>query len=269
MSEDFNIDQIIDRHGEVRRMGSLVKSNAFVSAHSSFESAYAVYDDAMIKRLITDTNRRTSRAFFDDSWILNQGQYGSCNGQALAEALARARVLRGLPKLLLSGAYAYSKMNGGRDNGSALEDGLKVVQQYGCAPLDLVPQNQIYPNLQPKNADQEAAKHKGLSAFAVETKQGLRSALAAGFPCIVAVHVGNRFDTLKGGICGLDNGSGNHAVCVDDLKIINGTEVYDMANSWGLSFGDKGRGYLVWDHFAGTFNNHMFYAIASTEEAGE
>jgi len=269
------LEPIIDKSGQIRRCGTLTVPPNFVSAFPAFDTAGRIYNDDEIKRLISDPSRIPSRITYDSSWTLDQHQFGSCQGHGCASALARARYKRGLSKLLLSGAYAYSKVNGGRDNGSALEDGLRAVSQYGICPLDLVPYNQIYANLQPKSADAEAAKHKGLLAFAItgasaaEKRQGLRSALAAGWPCVVAVSVGSRFDTLRNGICGVDGGVGNHAVCVDDLRIVNGTEVFDMNNSWGTSFGEMGRGYLVWDHFVQTIGNHTFYAIASTTEAGE
>lgn len=159
-------------------------------------------------------------------------------------------------------------MNGGRDNGSMLADGLKVIQQYGSCPEALVPWDMIYPKQQPSNAREEAAKHKGLICYAAGTLQGLRTGLAKGFIAIVAVHAGGNFQRLnKNGIAGVDGGGGNHAVHVDDLCVVGGTEVYDMNNSWGTSYGTSGRAYLTKDTFAQTFGNHTFYLIGSTEEA--
>ena len=193
----------------------------------------------------------------------------SCNGYAGAGALSKARSLRGVQdKLKLSGAFIYSLINGGRDNGSALEDGLKVIGTHGSPPESFVPWNMIYPNQQPKSAVTEAKKHRGLAAYAVQTKQGFRTALAAGFPVIVAVHAGRNFQTLNSqGIAGADNGQGNHAIHCDDICIINGKEVYDAVNSWGANYGTEGRAYLTWDSFEQTFGRHTFYAIASTEES--
>ena len=80
---------------------------------------------------------------------------------------------------------------------------------------------------------------------------------------VVAVDVDNSFMTLnRDGICGGGRGPGNHAVHVDDVEIINGELAFDMANSWGLNFGDNGRAYLTWNrHFSNTFRNHQFFAI--------
>lgn len=267
MSDD--LEPIIDINGEERRCGSLAPEDGFVSAFNTFESERPVWDDADIRKAIADPNRRVARKVFGDSWITNQGSHGSCNGYAGALSLSRARYLRGvIDRLLLSGAYLYSKINRGRDAGSILEDGMKAVQKYGVPPLSLVSANMIYPSQQPQNADTEAAKHKGLVCWAVQSMQGFRTAVAAGYPVIVAVQAGGNFQRLNDrGIAGVDGGGGNHAVLVDDVVLIDGKECYDMANSWGLQYGQRGRAYLTSDHFAGTFGKHVFYAIGSTEES--
>lgn len=267
MSEE--IDQIVDEGGEVRRLGSLTVPDGFVSSFKTFETEHPVWDDKDIRRAITDPNRRPRRTIFDRRWILDQKSHGSCNGFAGAGALSRARYLRGLTDgLLLSGAYLYSLINGGKDNGSALEAGMQALPVHGLPPGKLVTWDMIYPHLQPPNAKAEALKHKGKQLWACQTKQGYRTAVAAGFPCIVAVHAGRNFQNLnQKGISGADNGKGNHAVLTDDMCLVGGTEVFDMANSWNLGFGEDGRSYLTWDSFEQTFGYHTFYAIGSTEEA--
>jgi len=274
-ADNSEIPFIFDNDDQLRKLGTLVvlpehdeadKRN--LTSMPVYEDSFTVFDDATIKRLITDPNRRVSRDLFGIEWLLNQLQYGSCNGHAEAGAYQRARYLRGFDdKTLFSGAFPYSLMNGGRDNGSALEDGMKVSQEVGNVPLSMVSAEMIYPKLQPPGCREVAMNHKAFKAYAAVTMQGFRSGCAAGFMGIVAVHVGNTFSRLNSmGIAGVDNGAGNHAVCVDDMRLINGTEVFDDPNSWGPTFGQNGRCYLTKDHFAQTFRNHMFYLIPSTQE---
>lgn len=262
------IEIIRDATGEERRLGSWRNPDDFVCAYPTFESGFELWDDQQIRCVITDSNRVPRRKIFGPSWIQNQRTKGSCNGYGLGGGLSKSRYLRGIQdKLLLSGAFPYSLMNGGQDNGSALAAGLKIIEQYGSCPESLVPWDQIYPRLQPANAKTEAAKHKGLICYAAGTLQGLRTGLAKGFVAIVAVHAGGNFQRLSSqGIAGVDSGRGNHAVHVDDLCIVGGKEVFDMANSWGLGFADQGRAYLTEDSFGQTFGSHTFYLIASTEE---
>ena len=263
------IDTIVDIYGNERRLGSLRVPENFVSAFPTFEAVFEVWDDKQIRRVISDPNRMPRRRLFGDKWMMDQKSHGSCNGFASAGVYSKCRKLRGInDDLLFSGAFAYSLMNGGQDNGSALEDGIKKLLSDGLCLATTVTWDMIYPQQQPSHAKAEAAEHKGFIAYPCETIQGLRTGLAKGFPAVVAVHAGKRFQTLNSsGVAGVTDGGGNHAVHVDDLCLVGGKEVYDMANSWNLSYGTRGRAYLTESHFAQTFKRHKFYLCASTQEA--
>lgn len=265
--EDY--EPFLDLNGNERRCGSLQKPEGFVSALRTYESEKPVLDDSDIRKLLNSSTRIPRRALFGKRWVSEQFRTSACNGHAGANGLGAARALRGIQDgKQFSGAFLYSLMNGGRDQGSMLEDGMIALGKFGCAPAELVPYNQIYPKMQPPNARQEALKYKGFKAYPCETKQGFRSGIALGYVGIVAVHAGRGYQTLNSsGISSVDSGPGNHAILVDDGKIIGGTEVYDGRNSWGLGFGTEGRSYLHWDSFEQTFKHHVFYLIPSTEEA--
>lgn len=266
---DEELEPFFDETGRERRCGSLAPPPGFVSSFAPYESEKPLYSDAEIKKIITASGRVPRRQIFGASWVMDQKSHGSCNGFAGAGALAMARRLRGLnDNLLLSGAWLYSLINGNQDRGSMLDDGLKAIQQHGVAPASLVPWDIIYQRQMPANAKAEAAKHKGLVCYAVQTKQGFRSALAAGFPVIVAVHAGSAFQRMdRNGVVGVTPGRGNHACFTQDIAIIGGKECYDLQNSWGLQYADKGRAWVTWDSFEQTFESYVFYAIGSTEEA--
>lgn len=269
-------EMITDIHGIERKLGLLPPPRGFVSAMPVFEEIVSEWSDVEIRDAIADPNRKLGRKLFGKSWTHDQGSVGSCNGWAGAGAYARARWLRGhTDGMQFSGAWLYSLMNGGRDNGSALEDGLVAGMREGFAELSLVGPNQIYPHLQHRRADAivSAAQHRSFEAYAVKTKRGFRTALAKGFPVIVAVMAGPGFQRLSTnggngyGVSGVDNGPGNHALLCDEIFLLpDGREVYDTQNSWGMRFGDLGRTFLTWGSFAQTFGVHTFYAIASTEE---
>jgi hypothetical protein len=158
-------------------------------------------------------------------------------------------------------------MNGNRDQGSALSDAIQVADERGAPPASLCPANVIYRKQIQPSVDVEASKHRGLRLRPVKTMRGLRTALAKQWPCVVAVHAGGNFQRLDGsGTAGVDNGQGNHSVCVDDLCMVGGKERYDMANSWGLRYGTKGRSYLTEKHFSQTFGVHTFWALPTTHE---
>lgn len=207
------------------------------------------------------------RGFFDKTWIKNQRHYGSCQGFASAAAVSRARKRRGLDRVDLSGAYAYSLVNGGQDRGSMLEDGM-VACQRGYATEATVPWNKVFrSSYNTSVADAEAARFKAFEVYAASTEIELFSGLAAGFDAVVAVHADNGFMRLDGrGVAGGGNGPGNHAVGADDLWWDGGL-VAAGYNSWDVTYGFEGKMGLTWSqHFRTTSQNHRFYLIRSTED---
>jgi len=265
-----DIEQIVDITGQVRRLGSLAPDTGRLRALMANEGPAVEFTDAEIRRLLEDPNRKPARQLFGDEWICNQGSYGSCNGWATAECIARGRWHRGIRDGItrLSGSYIYAWINGNRDQGSMLTDGREAAEKYGAPPADMVSANLIYRRQMPPGADDAASKHKGFLLASLSSMRALRTALAMQDPCVVAVHAGGNFQRLDSrGIAGVDNGSGNHAVALQDLCLKDGIEVFDMANSWGLQYGQRGCAYLTQNHFRQTFEVHGFWVLRSTTEA--
>lgn len=263
-------DQLTLPDGTVVGTGLVAHPVGLVSTLPVYEDVGPVLTPAEIEAAAR-SGRHRGRDRFDQSFIKNQRSHGSCNGFAGAAALTRARVRRGLGRVDLSGAYLYSLINGGRDQGSMLDDGMRAVQARGVATEATVGWDQIYPRQYDRSrADAEAARHRAFECYAVRTREGLLSALACDFDCVVAVHAGGRFMRLDGrGVAGADRGRGNHAVCADGLHW-DGEVLVDSPGSWGTTYGDGGRCYLSWDgHLAPTTDYHVFYAIRSTLDGSQ
>lgn len=261
MSTDYEIQQVIDNAGFTRRLGTLIAPPGLKSSFPAYEASQKMLTAAEIEDVARSGKISGKSRFPEDDWIKNQHNTGGCNGWAMAMALARARVLRGLKRVDLSGAYAYSRMNGGRDNGSLLEDGMKNMEQYGVAPFDMVRWDQIYRNKYDTTAaDAAAARFKG-KVYVAGTKDGWYSGLARGYVGVCAVHVNDNFMRMSGeGIAGVDNGPGNHAVLAEGLSW-RGMLTEDGANSWDLTYGVRGRMGMIWDHHAQTFGYHVHYLV--------
>lgn len=267
---------IIDTPQGARRLGCLVPT-AFPTA------GYPLFADAGLAEIYTlDEVRVTVRQpfgtrsvhgrrerFAGTRYIRNQRSYGSCNGWSTAGVLSRLRELNGQPYVCLSGADAYSQMNGNQDNGSVLADGLKVALANGVAPEELVPWDHVFDRQISAAAKAARARFKGFAAYAVDTQEELASALLVGFLAVVAVHVTDPFMRQDGdGVNLAGNGPGNHSVLVQDLWVgTDGTIQFDMGNSWDTSFCSGGYTKLTWDrHFRETVRNHRFWVLASTSE---
>lgn len=275
--------EMYDSQGVLRRSGSWTVPKNFVSALPPFEDQpeMPLWEDSDILSVLSDPNRRRCEEVFDAKhWISDQLSTSACNGHAAANALSRARWLRGIKDgLVLSGSFVYSLINGGRDSGSNLEDGLMAIEKYGAPPASLVGPTMIFPRMQPKAAREEALKHRGLECYRAKTRRGWRTGLAAGFMGIAAVMAGRNFMSSSnlvslntGTSCAVrlnrvDNGTANHAVCIADMRVVAGTEWYLIDNSWNLHWGSLGRAWVTWDWFEQGWSNHVFYLIPSSQES--
>lgn len=264
------IEEIVDDSGNVRRLGSLIPESLNLCGAPTFAEKYPEWSDQQIREAITDPNRKPSRLIFGDKWIHNQGSFGSCCGWATAGTYARARYFRGIKdQRQFSGSFVYAAISGGSDNGAPLAFGMKTAWERGFAPVEMVKTSDIYLRLISKEATAEAEKHKALkrTSYHISTLRELRTALAMRLPCVVAIQAGRNFQRLNSqGIAGCDSGRGNHAVCLQDICIVGGKEVFDMVNSWSLQYGDKGRAYLTEEHFQQTIGIHDYFALGDVEE---
>ena len=275
----MSLDTITTPDGVDRRLGCLVPASFPASAPRWADRVGAgtvLALDQIRAQLAGRPSAFGRRAIFTGrKWIRNQWQFGSCNGWSTALALSRERVLRGqataLDAVILSGADAYSQMNGGQDNGSMLYDGIKVVEA-GIAPESMVPYDRIYTSQISAAAKTERAKYRGFEPEAVDSQEEFATALLLGFPGVVAVHVAGAFNSLDGrGVCQGGNGPGNHSVGIDDIRVApDGTLEFDMFNSWDTTWGDGGRCWLTWNrHLQTTVQYHRFWILRSAIDGGD
>lgn len=207
-----------------------------------------------------------ARSVFGDDWIKDQGPYGSCNGWSTSAALEKSQVRRQMPHVLLSGADAYSQMNGGSDRGSTLADGMKVVTS-GIAPASLVTVNDIYSWKISAAAKAARIQHRGWNPVPADTEEEFCTGILLGFLGIIAVHVESGYDSLDSEGCPKSgNGPGNHSVHSDDLSIASDGELLiDSPNNWKVSWGDRGRCNYRWKrHLKETVKYHRFWLLLST-----
>lgn len=185
------------------------------------------------------TNRRP--AFDRPRFVLNQQSHGSCCGFGSVGGLMKARAIKGQTYQRLSGAFVYSKINGGQDSGAVIHDSLDALTQFGTCLESEAAWDAIYPNRIPASASTTAQRFKAAKAYVADTWSQFLTGLMFGYVAVNAVMVGNNFTNLDAdGIVGFDAGPGNH--CVHQYDVIKTAR--DWAswgdNSWGTSFGQAG-----------------------------
>jgi hypothetical protein len=166
--------------------------------------------------------------------IYDQNGYNSCCANMVAQSSLIIASIRGNPSVILSPASIYKKINGGRDAGAAIEDGLDCIANWGALPVNLYDVND-WRKPYPASADQVAAEFKDTEWMDVPDVNVAGTILSAGFPVCVGVYWGR----------------GGHAICLTEVEPASGGEFTDngtidflFANSWGTSYGDNGIGKL-------------------------
>lgn len=264
-------------NGIPRHCGTLPTPSGRVSALPPFGTSanQVIWTADKVREVVTDPGRVKKRELFGASWILDQRNAGSCNGHALASAGARVRYLGGRRDgQLFSGSFPYAQMKAdGTDPGSIIGDDIATCQTFGFLPLERGPANKI--NRRDYTADDyaEAKRHLGLEAYKLvgtfaEKILAIQTALAIGWPAIVAVMAGNRFASIANGIAGVDQGVGNHAVLLQDVRWDGSRFIYDLVNSWGTQFGEDGCAWIHDGHLKQTAGSHEFVVLPAVDFMG-
>lgn len=248
--------------GEERRMGCLspvLQGKTFAKADLWADKKPTFTLEQLKARPV---NRRPT---FGRNRVKNQRSHGSCNGFSTAAASAKTRVLRGQKWVDLSGAFAYSQMNGNRDNGSTLDDGMEVAQTIGIAPESFGGWSQIWKSQYGAEAYEAAKRFRVEEALVLNSDLELASAILCDYIPVVAVHVGSGFDSV--GVDGVSRGGagvGNHSIHLDGFKWSDQLNclIYDNEGSWGAEWGDQGRIFLTWErHFRSCRQYHTFWGV--------
>lgn len=264
---DDGCPAIIDGAGVVRKLGALPEPVGLKSDFTLFEDAFPLLSDDEIRGAIAN-GPKNGRDYFDESWICNQQQFGSCNGWASAKALEATRERKGLPRVKLSGSSVYARVNGGRDNGSIPEEAVAAMQKFGAVPEGPSRVNEIFMSQYTAADWEEAARYKAGECYITRDRQAFLTGIALGFDAVVAVHAGNRYMRVDGdGVAGADVGGGNHAVRIDGAKVLGDRILLDSPGSWDVTYGTRGRCYLTWEqHLARCVGNFRFYLVRTAAE---
>ena len=163
--------------------------------------------------------------------VINQSNQGSCMPSAGAGAVMICRENAGLSRVVLSQASVYGQGNGGSDSGMGIDAGLKLIQEVGFCPVDLIDQYDwqgFRRGTWPAGWKDEAAKYRALEAWDCPTYDHAVSAVLRGFPVVLGVFW---------------EGGGGHAIVMIGWN--NDVGKPKILNSWGKSWGANGIGYLT------------------------
>jgi len=151
--------------------------------------------------------------------IFNQGRNGSCASEGTHQGCAIIRAWQGLKFVEFNPLAAYGRLNGGRDNGSSIDENLQWVRDYGMLPESYWPRSKGWKASLPDGWKDVAKQYRVAEFFDIGTITEVGTALLKGFPVVFGWQ----------GHC-----------CVMTTLLDDRTALY--ANSWATTWGDKGFG---------------------------
>lgn len=179
------------------------------------------------------------------SWnapVWNQGAFGSCVGQGSATAFTYSWRLSGQPYHEFSPTSIYARINGGRDVGAVVSDGLECLKNYGVALMSQFGQDKIYEAQITPQIARTARRFRVVEAYKISTWDQMGTALLKGMPCVSGIGIGRNFNDLDSdGIAPLpDFLIGGHCMAHIGLVQVAGKWYIQTQNSWSAGWGKGG-----------------------------
>lgn len=210
--------------------------------------------------------------------VYDQGELGSCSGNAVAAAFQFDQMKENIPSWNPSRLFIYynERMIEGtinQDSGAELRDGIRAISTYGVCDESVwaydVTKFTITPSAE---AYEQAKQHMAIQYARVgQDLNSLKQTLAGGFPIVVGIILFEAFESDAVAATGMvpmpnpetDNCLGGHAVLVvgyDDAK-----ECFIMRNSWGPNWGDKGYFYLPYNYLTNQNLGMDFWVVTQVK----
>ena len=208
---------------------------------------------------------------------LNQGQQGSCVAWASAYAarsIMRSRETGSDPNSnTFSPAFLYNQIALEGCQGSYLAEAMKVMEGKGLAPFRDMPYTDEDCSARPNSAQLQKASNYKIEGYQRLTggKNGeesdkvnlvaIKQNIAQGAPVVIGMMVGGSFMQDMAGkemwrSTDSDQsmrGFGGHAMCIigyDDYKYGRDMGGFQLMNSWGEEWGQKGIAWVSYDDFS-------------------
>lgn len=202
--------------------------------------------------------------------VYDQDGRGQCASSAACSILETARAMAGLPSVKLSAGDLYSRVNGGRDDGSTLEDNLYELLTNGVAPASVVPYVWDGRVRNDPATKAERLKYRIAEVYLCRTFDALASANMLGFVCEEALDWYDNFTPDADGWLPRRGrgGVGGHALTNYGLKrAADGTWGSRTRNSWSAAWGAHGNCVIPESLLDDTYGG--FWAVRAVSQTAE
>ncbi|BBZ46935.1 C1 family peptidase [Mycobacterium parmense] len=196
--------------------------------------------------------------------VYDQGQLGSCTGNAIAAAMEYERDRQGLADFVPSRLFIYYNERAlegtvSSDSGAVIRDGIKVINTDGVCQETLWPYDiGMFTVKPPKRCYVAALTDKAAQYEAVQTLGDLKDAISSNLAVVFGFTVYESFESqavAQTGVVPLpdpatESAVGGHAVLAVGYSDPKGQVI--VRNSWGPSWGDHGYFYLPYQYLTGS-----------------
>jgi C1A family cysteine protease len=195
--------------------------------------------------------------------VYDQGQLGSCTGNAIAGAMEYERDRQGLSDFVPSRLFVYYNERAlegtaSSDSGAVIRDGIKVVNSEGVCPESLWPYDiGMFAVKPPKRCYVAAETDKAVQYEAIQTLGDLKDAIASNLSVVFGFTVYQSFQSqavAQSGVLPMpkpgETTVGGHAVVAVGYSDSKNQVI--VRNSWGSSWGDKGYFYMPYQYMTGS-----------------
>ena len=195
--------------------------------------------------------------------VYDQGQLGSCTGNAIAGAMEYERDRQGLSDFVPSRLFVYYNERAlegtaSSDSGAVIRDGIKVVNTDGVCSETLWPYDiGMFAVKPPKRCYVAATKDKAVQYEAIQTLGDLKDAIASNLSVVFGFTVYQSFESqavARTGVMPLPKPHepvvGGHAVLAVGYSDTKRHVI--VRNSWGASWGDHGYFYMPYQYLTGS-----------------
>jgi C1A family cysteine protease len=178
--------------------------------------------------------------------VFDQGELGSCTGNALAGALGFIHAGFIASRLFIYYGERVIEHDVRADNGAEIRDGVKVLATKGAPPEADWPYDIAKFAKRPVSKAYKDALPQKVTSYSRLTAADYRTCLADGHPFVIGFSVYDNFESdavAKTGVVGMPSGQmlGGHAVCVIGYDRHGPAgDCYEVRNSWGDAWGDHG-----------------------------
>ena len=195
--------------------------------------------------------------------VYDQGQLGSCTGNAIAGAMEYERDRQGLSDFVPARLFIYYNERAlegtvSSDSGAVIRDGIKVVNKDGVCPESLWPYDiGVFAVKPPKRCYVAAVTDRAVQYLAIQTLGDLKDAVCSNLAVVFGFTVYESFQSpavAQTGVMPMPKPGeatvGGHAVMAVGYSDPKGQVI--VRNSWGASWADAGYFYMPYEYMTGT-----------------